>query len=84
MSTLPLTKSFNRRKLESLSYQALGACFKPYNALSSLKIKFGCMWSTKLGVCSTYTSSSIKPFKNALFENHLEGEWIGDNANLLN
>ena len=37
VSTLSLTKLFDRRKLESLSYQALGACFKPYNALSSLK-----------------------------------------------
>ena len=37
LSTLPLIKSFEMRKLKSLSYQALGACFKPYNALLSLK-----------------------------------------------
>jgi len=39
VSTLPLTKSFKTGKLESLSYQTLGVCFKPYKALSSLKTK---------------------------------------------
>ena len=43
VSTLPLTKSLDKRKEESLSYQALGACFKSYNALSSLKTKSECI-----------------------------------------
>ena len=50
VSTLPLTKSFKTRKLESLSYQTLGACFKPNKALSSLKTKSRCVGSTSPGV----------------------------------
>ena len=33
VSTFPLTKLFLRKKELSLSYNAHGACFKPYNAL---------------------------------------------------
>ena len=50
VSTLPLTKSLERRKLESLSYQALGAYFKPYKAFSSLKTNSGCVGSINPGV----------------------------------
>ena len=57
VSTLPLTKLFEIKKIESLSYQALGACFKPYKALSSLKTKSGCVGSTNPGGYSTYTYS---------------------------
>jgi len=49
-STLPLTKSFEIRKVEILLYQALRDCFKPYKALSSLKAKSGCVGSTNPGV----------------------------------
>ena len=50
ISTLSLTKPLERRNVESLSYQALRACFKPYKILSNLKIKSGCVGSTNLGV----------------------------------
>ena len=50
MWTLPSTKSFEIRKVESLSYQALGAYFKPYKALSSLKTASECAGSTNLRV----------------------------------
>jgi len=50
VSTLPLIKSFEIRKVESLLYQALGAYFKLYKALSSLKTKSGCVGSTNPGV----------------------------------
>ena len=58
MSTLSLTKLFEIRKVESLSYQALGACFKPYKALSSYKIKSRCVGSTNPGVLQ-YTLSLL-------------------------
>ena len=45
VSTLPLTKPSERRNVESLSYQALGACFKPYKVLSNLKTKSECVGS---------------------------------------
>ena len=50
VSTLPLTKLLFTRKLLSLSYQALGACFKPYKAFSSLKTKSECVGSKIPGV----------------------------------
>jgi len=46
VSIIPLAKPLEIRNDESLSYQALGACFKPYKALSSLKTKSGCVGST--------------------------------------
>jgi len=64
--TLSFTNPFETRKAESLSYQALGACFEPYKALPNLKTKSGCAGSTNSGDYLTYTSSSIKLFKNAL------------------
>ena len=48
-STLPFTKLFEIRKVESLSYQALRAYFKPYKVLSNLKTKSGCVRSTNTG-----------------------------------
>jgi len=66
ISIFPLIKPFEIRNVESLSYHALGAYFKPYKALSTLKTKSGCVGSTNQGGYSTYTSSSIKPFKNVL------------------
>ena len=35
VSTFPLEKHLSKRKLLNLSYQALGACFKPYKAFES-------------------------------------------------
>jgi len=66
VSILPFTKLFEIRNVESLSYQALGACFKPYKALSNLKTKFRCVGSTNPEGYSTNTSSSINTFKMAL------------------
>ena len=66
VSTLPFIKPFEIRNVESLSYQALGACFELYKTLSNLKTKSGYVGSTYQEACSTFTSSSIKPFKNAL------------------
>ena len=66
VSIVPLAKPLEIRNDESLSYKALGACFKPYKSLSSLKTKSECVGSTNPGGYSTYTSSSISPFKNAL------------------
>jgi len=59
------TKSFSIRKLLSLSHQVLGACFKPYKAFSSLKIKSEYVGPTNPGNYSAYTSSLLKSFKNA-------------------
>ena len=67
VSTLPLIKSFEIRKVESLSYQALGAYFKLYKVFSSLKIKSEYAGLTNPRSYSTYTSSSINLFKKALF-----------------
>ena len=66
MSTLPLIKPFKTRKLLNLSYQALRACFKLYKVLASLNTNFGYVGSRNTGGCLTYTSSSMKQFKNAL------------------
>ena len=40
VSTFPLVKSFSKRKLLKRSYQALGACFKPYKDFFNLKTYF--------------------------------------------
>ncbi|CAL9128552.1 unnamed protein product, partial [Musa textilis] len=45
---------------------ALGACFRPYRALVSLNTWLGNREFSNPGGCSTYTSSEIKLFKNAL------------------
>jgi hypothetical protein len=66
VSIWPLLKSFLIRKLLSLSYQALGACYKPYSDFLSLKTWSGFLRSSKPGGCLTNTSSSMTPFRNAL------------------
>ena len=49
------------RKSLIVSYQARGACLRPYSALFSLYTMSGCFGSSKPGGCATYTSSSIFP-----------------------
>src|SRR3954468_19787148 len=49
VSTFPLVKPLSRRKELNLSYQALGACFKPYNDFLSLKTCSVDLESSKLG-----------------------------------
>ena len=66
-STWHLLKPWSNRYVVRWSYQALGACFGPYNAFFSLST-----WSKKWGSwnpfgCSTNTSSFKNPFKKALF-----------------
>ena len=39
--SFPLVKPFSIRKPFSHSYQALGACFKPYKAFDNLRTWFG-------------------------------------------
>lgn len=51
----------------SLSNQARGTCFNPYNALWSLHTIVEALGSTKPGGCSMYTSSCDIPFRKALF-----------------
>ena len=53
VSTLPLEKSFFKRNALNLSYQALGACFKPYKAFDNLKTWLGKSCCSKPGGCST-------------------------------
>ena len=64
----PFIKPFSKRKQLILSYQARGACFRPYMAFWSLKTWSRSVWSSKLGGCLTYASSSIKPLKKAFME----------------
>src|SRR3954471_1220164 len=52
------------RKSLIVSYQARGACLRPYRALFSLYTISGCFGSSKPGGCATYTSSSILPLRN--------------------
>src|SRR3954464_13210444 len=49
VSTCPLVKPLSRKKELNLSYQALGACFNPYNDFLSLKICSGDLVSSKQG-----------------------------------
>jgi hypothetical protein len=51
VSTFPILKPFERRKSRSLSYQAWGACFNPYNALENLYTWLGFVGSSKPGGC---------------------------------
>src|SRR3954470_4697462 len=47
VSTCPLVKPLSRRKELNLSYQALGACFSPYNDFFNMKTCFGDLESSK-------------------------------------
>src|SRR3954470_17380723 len=58
VSTFPLVKPLSRRKELNLSYQALGACFRPYNDFFNLKTYSGELESSKPGGWWTYISSS--------------------------
>src|SRR3954467_10956291 len=49
VSTCPLVKPLSRRKALNISYQALGACFRPYNDFSNLKTCSGDLESSKQG-----------------------------------
>src|SRR4051812_4854650 len=59
VSTCLLVKPFSRRKELNLSYQVLGACFRPYNDFFNLKTCYGDLESSKLGGWWTYNSSFI-------------------------
>jgi hypothetical protein len=72
LSTEPILKSLESRKDFKRSYQALGACFKPYKAFWSLKTWFGNLELSKPGGCLTYASSSIYPFKKGTSDIHLK------------
>ncbi|XP_050877692.1 secreted RxLR effector protein 161-like [Lathyrus oleraceus] len=50
VSTFLLVQSFSNRKLCSLSYHALAACFRLYNDFLSLKTKYGFLGFSKPGV----------------------------------
>ena len=54
---LAIMNPLESRKSLNLSYHALGACFKPYNAFFNLYTWLGFLSSSKLGGYSTYTSS---------------------------
>lgn len=66
VSILPLENPWFSRKLLWQTYQALGACLKPYNALDNLKTWQGNLGCSKPRGCLTNTSYFIKPFKTAL------------------
>ena len=53
VSTFSLENPFSNKKLLNLSYQALGAYFKPYNTFESLKMWFGKSKLSKPGGYST-------------------------------
>jgi len=57
VSTWPLEKPFSKRKLASLSYQALGAYFRPYIQVLSLKAYSRCFKYSNPEGCITYTST---------------------------
>jgi len=53
VSTFPLVKPFSKRNLLKRSYQALGACFKPYRAFFNLNTWLGLSEFSKPGGWST-------------------------------
>jgi hypothetical protein len=59
---LPPKPLSNRNPL-NLPYQALGACFNPYNAFLNLYTQWGQFSLSNPDGCHTYTSSSNTPFK---------------------
>lgn len=65
--TFPIVNLLYKKDLPNLSYQLLGACFTPYNALSNLNTWLGNSTFSKLGGCFTETSSVIYALKNASF-----------------
>ncbi|GJY07412.1 hypothetical protein Tco_0464577 [Tanacetum coccineum] len=72
-SIVPLVKPLDIKKLESSSYQALGACFNPYTKLSS-EVDF--FWidldqRNLTGPADNIDLSFSGPFKNAVFHFHL-------------
>lgn len=67
LSILPRENPFSRRNFDNLSYHAVRACFKPYNALFNLYTWFGKSWLSKLGGYCTNTFSFKYPFRKARF-----------------
>jgi hypothetical protein len=68
MIDLPhLENPLSNRNPLNLPYQALGACFNPYNTFLNLYTRWGYFSLSNPGGCLTYTSSSNTPFKKALF-----------------
>ena len=59
LEILPQWKFFSSKCEANLSYQALRAYLKPYNALFSLNTWLGKSGFSKPGGCLTYTSSSM-------------------------
>ena len=53
VSTFFLEKLLLSKNFLNLSYQALGAYLRPYNALFSLKTWLDIVWSKNLSGCST-------------------------------
>lgn len=66
LSGCPLSILFLSKKLLSLSYHALKACFRPYNDFLTLSTCSGNSELTKPEGYLTSTSSLIYPFRNAL------------------
>lgn len=60
-------KTFSFKKELNLSYQALGACLRPYRALVSLKIWLGFSLLMKPGVWWTWSFSFRNPLKKIHF-----------------
>ena len=56
----------DKRSKCNFSNQALGVCFRPYNALCSLHTMIGNFESTNPGGCTKYTSSTNSPIKKGI------------------
>jgi hypothetical protein len=66
-STLPISNPLSNRNPLNHLYQALGACFNPYNAFLNLYTWWGYFSFLNPGGYLTNTSPCNTPFKKALF-----------------